>query len=107
LRTVGIGAGISGIALLGAGVACMMVANGKLDRLEADAAGRRPYNEANGNWQTFQAASIVLYATGGAALVGGVAAYFVGRSSSSDGNRGEASLFVAPALRGVTLGGTF
>jgi tetratricopeptide (TPR) repeat protein len=107
LRQVGIGVGITGVALLGAGIASMMVANGRLDRLEADAAARRPYNETNGNWQSFQTASIVLYATGGAALIGGAAAYFFGRPSSSGQTRTEVSFFVAPAPRGLALGGTF
>jgi len=107
LRMVGIALAITGVGLAGAGATTMLAANGKLDRLEADAAAQRPYNEANGNWRTFRTASIVFYAAGGAALLGGAAAYYFGRPSSSDPVRTEASWFLAPGPRGMTLGGRF
>ena len=85
----------------------MLVSNRKLDHMEADAAAGRPYDESNGNWKTFQSASIGLYVAGGAAVVGGAVAFLLGRSNGSGETTVASSLVISPVPQGAVLGGRF
>lgn len=88
-----IAAGAAGVALVAAGTWALVTMNGKIDRIEADAASNREYDEDNGNYETFGTISAVTYTLGAAALVGAGVLYFHGRAR-------EASQRVAFAPRG-------
>ncbi len=108
LRIAGLATGAGGAALLGVGVFCSLTGKSKLDSLKADADAGRPYDEANGNWKTFQNAAVVFYAAGGAAIAGGALMYYFGRRpSGTDGSGASTALYLAPTTTGAILGGVF
>jgi hypothetical protein len=64
-----------GVAAVGLGVASTLVSRHKFDAINQDAAANRPYNEANGNWKTYDRMAAVLYVVGAGALVSGIVVY--------------------------------
>ena len=77
-RTGGLVLLSSGALALAGGAACMMIAGGKIDAIERDAAANEPYDEANGNFRTFNLLSRTLFVAGTAAMVGGGWLYWSG-----------------------------
>jgi hypothetical protein len=92
-RYAGIGLVAGGLAAVGGGVAASLTAKNKFNAINADAAADRAYNEANGNWKTYETAATVFYIVGAGALIGGSVLYVSGRS------RGER----AGAVDGVSV----
>ena len=58
-----------------------------------------PYDESNGNWQTFDRAGVAMIVTGGVAVVAGTVLYLVNRTSSESSSSNMALAFV-PAIGG-------
>jgi PEGA domain len=102
LRPAGIAVGAAGVLVMGTGVALRVVANSKRDRIDEDARAGRPYDPANGNWQSYGRASTTCLVAGGVASVGGSILWFVGRPAAT-------SVSLAPTTEGmhVVLKGTF
>ena len=95
----GIGLVAGGVAAIGGGVIASVVGKNKFDAIGADAAADRPYNESNGNWKTYETGATVLYAVGGAAIVGGVVLYVAGRSRAEERRPAAvSSIAVRPAV---------
>jgi hypothetical protein len=101
-RLTGIGLVTGGVVAIGAGVASSVVAKRKFDAIRADAAADRPYNEGNGNWKSYETGAGVLYAVGGAAIIGGVVLYVVGRPTTESSRPAAVS---SVALRPVITPG--
>jgi hypothetical protein len=98
-RIAGVSLIAGGVAVIGAGVAASVVAKNKFDAIRSDAAADRPYDEANGNWKTYETAATIAYVIGGGALAGGLALYVAGRSSAESGR--------PPAVQSVSLRPTY
>ena len=81
-RITGIALMAGGVVAVGGGVIASVVAKNKFDAIGADAAADRPFNESNGNWKSYEAGAGVLYAVGGAAILGGVVLYVAGRPTA-------------------------
>jgi len=95
-RIGGISLIAGGVAAIGGGVVASVIASNKFDAIRADAAADRPYDTGNGNWKGYETAAAVLYAVGGAAVIGGVVLYVAGRPSAEERR--------PPALSSITLG---
>ena len=107
-RATGIALVAGGVLAIGGGVAASVVAKDKFDAIRTDAAADRPYNASNGNWKSYETGAAVLYALGGAAVVGGVVLYVVGRPSTETGRAPAVSSIavrptVTPGRAGATL----
>ena len=83
-RITGLAIGGAGVGLGVAGFVLLRIGSNKLGAIESDANATppRPYNAANGNYQTFQTSGVVLLAAGGAAIVTGAALYLLNREPS-------------------------
>jgi hypothetical protein len=79
-RRAGVGLMVGGVAMIGLGVGGSLIGKSKFDAIHEDAAANRPYDEGNGNWQTYETAAAVAYVVGAAALVGGAIMYANGLS---------------------------
>jgi hypothetical protein len=84
-----------------------LVANQKIAAIEADSKAGRPYNRGNDDYATFRTASRVLFAVGGAALVGGGWLIWSSRPPAAS----EPVASVAPVLLerggGIVVAGAF
>ncbi|HVZ74458.1 MAG TPA: hypothetical protein VHJ20_18885 [Polyangia bacterium] len=80
-RIAGIVTGAAGVALGVAGVVVYEAGSSKLDAIKKDAANHKPYDTANGNYQTLGDAGIALIAVGGAAVATGVVLYVLNRDA--------------------------
>ena len=85
-------------------MAASVVGKNKFDAIGADAAADRPYNDSNGDWKGYETAAAVLYAVGGAAVVGGVVLYVTGRPSAEES---RSSVAVQPVLTPGRAGASF
>jgi hypothetical protein len=74
-RVAGISVAAGGVAAIGLGVASSLVSKNKLDAINQDARADRPFNEANGNWKSYDRAAALLYVLGAGALVSGIVIY--------------------------------
>lgn len=85
----------AGVATVVTGVLLYRAGASKLDAIENDAAAKRDYNPANGNFATFGNAGVACMISGGVAAAAGAALYFYGRRSGS----AEAAAQIALAPR--------
>jgi len=98
-RLAGIGLMAGGVVAIGGGVIASVVGKNKFDAIGADAVADRPFNESNGNWKTYETGAAVLYAVGGAAIVGGVVLYVAGRPKTETSRPpAVSSIAVRPAV---------
>jgi len=96
-RTTGLIVGGLGVGLVAGGFVLRQMASSKRDAIMNDANANKPYNPANGNWETFDKGSVALFAVGGAALIGGVTLYLLNRDTAA-----EPETTTDPAARPVT-----
>ena len=105
LRVAGIAAASVGVAAVVGGVVLRQIATSKLDAIGDEANAHQPYDESNGNWQTFEHAGMGLLIGGAAAVVGGGALYFAGHEERPSG--APLSITVGPRAQTIGLAGTF
>jgi hypothetical protein len=106
LRITGLSVAGGGVVLGVAGFFVRGVATSKLDAIADDAVNNRPYDESNGNWQTFDRAGVAMMIAGGAAVAAGAALYLFNLAPSSS----ETSVAFTPSADGggtMTLFGRF
>jgi tetratricopeptide (TPR) repeat protein len=105
LRIASIAVGGAGLALGITGFVFRGIATGKLDAIDADGKAMRPYNPANGDYQTYEGAGLGLMIGGAVALTAGVVGYFMFRDAA--GGDPKVSLRVGPNDLGVAFSGRF
>jgi hypothetical protein len=105
LRVAGIAAASVGVAAVVGGVVLRQIATSKLDAIGNEANAHQPYDESNGNWQTFEHADVGLLVGGAVAVVGGAALYFTGQAEKPTGT--PLSITVGRRAQTIGLAGSF
>ncbi len=83
-RTAGVVVAGTGLAASAAGLVLYEVGRSKLEAIKRDAGSGRPYNTANGNYETLGTAGIVLMAIGAGAVATGTVLYLLNRNTEAN-----------------------
>lgn len=103
LRVAGLTTAGAGLGIGIAGAVIYSIGRSKLNAINSDAAAGHPYNESNGNYQTYGDVGIGLMIGGGAALVTGGLLYLLNGHPAESGPAVSVSYF--PGRGGVIQAG--
>jgi len=103
LRVAGLTTAGAGLGIGVAGAVIYSIGRSKLDAINSDATAGKPYNESNGNYQTYGDLGLGLMIGGGAALVTGGLLYLLNGHSAESGP--AVSVSYLPGRGGVIQAG--
>jgi len=107
-RVAGVAVGGAGLALASAGIITYLVGASKQSAIEHDAAFGRPYNTANGDYQTLGDVGIGLAVAGAVAIAGGATLYLLNREPQAEAGGAAVSVGYLPGGGGMLrIGGRF